>query len=125
MYRVMVFFWILAGLTWLGGVVSMLTDLLNLSVSYQFDFALLKNNMQFPIIFQRILPRRTRDTNGNSFQQNGFEKKGTKVDSKFNQSPDQQVETLLQTKLSSKYQSIENMVNQKSNSHIEKHPNPR
>ena len=33
----MVFFWILAGLTWLGGVVSMLTDLLNLSVSYQFD----------------------------------------------------------------------------------------
>ena len=31
------FFWILAGLTWLGGVVSMLTDLLNLSVSYQFD----------------------------------------------------------------------------------------
>ena len=37
LYRVMVFFWILAGLTWLGGVVSMLTDLLNLSVSYQFD----------------------------------------------------------------------------------------
>lgn len=35
----MVFFWILAGLTWLGGVVSMLTDLLNLSVSYQFDIS--------------------------------------------------------------------------------------
>ena len=58
MYRVMVFFWILAGLTWLGGVVSMLTDLLNLSVSYQFDFTILANNLSFPIIFQRILPRR-------------------------------------------------------------------
>lgn len=58
MYRVMVFFWILAGLTWLGGVVSMLTDLLNLSVSYQFDFTYLANNLSFPIIFQRILPRR-------------------------------------------------------------------
>ena len=58
MYRVMVFFWILAGLTWLGGVVSMLTDLLNLSVSYQFDFTILKNNLRFPIIFQRILPQR-------------------------------------------------------------------
>lgn len=54
----MVFFWILAGLTWLGGVVSMLTDLLNLSVSYQFDFTILKNNLRFPIIFQRILPQR-------------------------------------------------------------------
>ena len=61
MYRVMVFFWILAGLTWLGGVVSMLTDLLNLSVSYQFDFTYLANNISFPIIFQRILPRRQRD----------------------------------------------------------------
>ena len=52
------FFWILAGLTWLGGVVSMLTDLLNLSVSYQFDFTILKNNLRFPIIFQRILPQK-------------------------------------------------------------------
>lgn len=55
MYRVMVFFWILAGLTWLGGVVSMLTDLLNLSVSYQFDFNIFSNNLSFPIIFQRIV----------------------------------------------------------------------
>lgn len=51
----MVFFWILAGLTWLGGVVSMLTDLLNLSVSYQFDFNIFSNNLSFPIIFQRIV----------------------------------------------------------------------
>ena len=36
----------------------MLTDLLNLSVSYQFDFTILKNNLRFPIIFQRILPQK-------------------------------------------------------------------
>ena len=70
MYRVMVFFWILAGLTWLGGVVSMLTDLLNLSVSYQFDFTYLANNLSFPIIFQRILPRRQRT--GSKFLKSTF-----------------------------------------------------
>ncbi|CBY35198.1 unnamed protein product [Oikopleura dioica] len=58
LYRVMVFFWILAGLTWLGGVVSMLTDLLNLSVSYQFDvsFASIfrRNRVIFPPIWNLI-----------------------------------------------------------------------
>ena len=32
-YRMAVFFWILIGLTWIGGVISMLTENFNLSVS--------------------------------------------------------------------------------------------
>ncbi|CAG5108653.1 Oidioi.mRNA.OKI2018_I69.chr1.g3894.t1.cds [Oikopleura dioica] len=54
LYRVMVFFWILAGLTWLGGVVSMLTDLLNLSVSYQFDISISRVFRKGRVVFPPI-----------------------------------------------------------------------